>query len=556
MSTIAEAKKICPDIVIVSGEDLTRFRDVSKDLYNFLQEFVWSKKVEKLGLDEVFMDVTDMIDFNVEVLNLGDQSNSFFHLSRTDPTVGFSYDLSLTPRYTYPPTTDLLPPQISTSTPLENGKDGFLRTRLLVASHLARHLRQQLENEKGYTVSSGISTSKLLAKLAGEVHKPDAQTTILPPYENPAEVGEGNVTAFLDAHEVGRIPWIGFKLAHQLRNLVLGRTTAFNMDHVYGGAKEKVLVRDVRCSPSIGPELLERILRGPGTPQGIGGKIWELLNGVDNTEVLPARNTPKQISIEDSYLRLNTLEEVTRELKKLAESLIRRMHTDLLEDDDDNNNENDNRSASHPTMNDGPPIGAAKDGRPRPAPKRRWIACPHAIRLSTRSHLSNDPSAPSRPSLNRTSRSCPTPPFLFSLANPPTHLAAKLVTETLTPLFRRLHPEKSGWELSLVNVAVVNMVEGDGGRGVESLFRRLEERRKGDEGGSGWRGNRIVAGQRFGSEDCISSTQESNEDSEDLCSSSRDGNEGTLFQNSEQCDICGAVMPDFAMPAHERLHVI
>jgi DNA polymerase iota len=53
MSTIAEAKKICPDIVIVSGEDLTRFRDVSKDLYNFLQEFVWSKKVEKLGLDEV-----------------------------------------------------------------------------------------------------------------------------------------------------------------------------------------------------------------------------------------------------------------------------------------------------------------------------------------------------------------------------------------------------------------------------------------------------------------------------------------------------------------------
>ncbi|KAH0565256.1 hypothetical protein GP486_001353 [Trichoglossum hirsutum] len=554
MSPIAEAKKICPDIVIVSGEDLTRFRDVSKDLYNFLQEFIWSKKVERLGLDEVFMDVTDMIDFNVEVLNLNDRSNSFFHLSRTDPTVGFSYDLSLTPGYTYPSTSDLPSQRLSAPTPRESDKDGLLCIRLLVASHLARHLRQQLEADKGYTVSSGISTSKLLAKLAGEVHKPNAQTTILPPYEASAEFRESNVTAFLDAHEVGRIPWIGFKLAHQLRNLVLGRTTAFSMDHVYGGAKEKVLVRDVRCFPSVGPELLEKILRGPGTPQGIGSKTWELLNGIDNTEVLPARKTPKQISIEDSYLRLNTLEEVTTQLKKLAESLIRRMHIDLLEDDDD---ENCNRPSSpNPTTNDGPPVEAAKDGPRHPTAKKRWIACPRTIRLSTRSRSSNDPSTPARPSFNRSSRSCPAPPFLFSFAHPPIHLAAKLATETLIPLFRRLHPEKSGWDLSLVNVAVVNMVEGDGGRGVERMFKRLEERRKVTEEEYLSARSQIAAEQRFGSEDCIPSTQDSNEDLEDPRNSSRDGDGGTLFQNSEQCDICGAVMPDFAMPAHERFHAM
>ena len=48
-----EAKKKCPDLVIVLGEDLTRFRNASKDNYNFLRGYSWSNKVEKLGFDEV-----------------------------------------------------------------------------------------------------------------------------------------------------------------------------------------------------------------------------------------------------------------------------------------------------------------------------------------------------------------------------------------------------------------------------------------------------------------------------------------------------------------------
>ena len=48
-----EAKKICPDVIIVLGEDLTRFRNASKDNYNFLRGYSWSNKVEKLGFDEV-----------------------------------------------------------------------------------------------------------------------------------------------------------------------------------------------------------------------------------------------------------------------------------------------------------------------------------------------------------------------------------------------------------------------------------------------------------------------------------------------------------------------
>lgn len=53
LQLIKDAKRICPDVVIVLGEDLTRFRDASKELYRFLKGFVWGDRVEKLGFDEV-----------------------------------------------------------------------------------------------------------------------------------------------------------------------------------------------------------------------------------------------------------------------------------------------------------------------------------------------------------------------------------------------------------------------------------------------------------------------------------------------------------------------
>jgi nucleotidyltransferase/DNA polymerase involved in DNA repair len=53
LQLIREAKKICPDVVIVLGEDLAPFRDASKELYSFLRAFVWGDRVEKLGFDEV-----------------------------------------------------------------------------------------------------------------------------------------------------------------------------------------------------------------------------------------------------------------------------------------------------------------------------------------------------------------------------------------------------------------------------------------------------------------------------------------------------------------------
>lgn len=53
LQLIREAKRVCPDVVVVLGEDLARFRDASKELYSFLRAYSWNGRVERLGFDEV-----------------------------------------------------------------------------------------------------------------------------------------------------------------------------------------------------------------------------------------------------------------------------------------------------------------------------------------------------------------------------------------------------------------------------------------------------------------------------------------------------------------------
>lgn len=53
LQLITDAKRICPDVIIELGEDISKFRDASKDLYGFIKGFSWNQKVERLGFDEV-----------------------------------------------------------------------------------------------------------------------------------------------------------------------------------------------------------------------------------------------------------------------------------------------------------------------------------------------------------------------------------------------------------------------------------------------------------------------------------------------------------------------
>lgn len=446
-----------------------------------------------------------MIDHNVGLLNPNDLENSFFCLSRQDPAVGFTYDATKFHGHTYPPDDeDRMPAG------LQPGTDP-LYVKLLVASHLAGHLRRRLEHDKGYTATVGVSTCKVLSKVAGSAHKPDSQTALLPPYDWTGQDPQSNVIKFLDSHEIRKIPGIGSKIARSLKTHLIesgprmGSTDRSSID-------DKITVHDVRHFPGMGPALLDEILGGPGSLKGVGTRIWNLIHGVDDSEVLEARDFPTQISIEDSYRQLDTFEDVKRELISLSTSLIRRMRADLIEKSDD------------------------KD------PEVRWLAHPRTLRLSTRPKSPPAMSGARAHGFNRTSRSAPLPQYIFSLEESIDSLGERLVHEVVIPMFRKLHPERSGWSLSLLNVAVTNMVESAGeqkwssGRDIKQMFQQQETVLK------DWK----VPEPRPTQPDpdlAVSQSHSVWEESDD---------EESI--PSVICGICGASIPYFAQVAHEVYH--
>ena len=506
---------------------------------------------------KVFMDVTDMVEYNVTLLNPNNLTASFFHLHYGDPTIGFPYDASSI-------SGGICPANAENKACCDSEDSESLFRRLCLGSHLAEYLRHLLEEHKGYTSTVGISTNKLISKLVGNVNKPKGQTTLIPPYL-PRHDGTSHVNEFIDGHDIGKVPGVGFKIAQKIRSHVLGRLAAHDTGLVYGGTKENVKVGDVRLYRGMGPTLLERILNGPGVPKDLPGKVWGLLNGVDDSEVMKGREIPQQISIEDSYIRLDTLAEVRTKLKMLAASLIKRMRIDLttcLEDE---------LEEARPDAEDAP-------SKPVVGPATlRWIAHPQTIRLSTRPRSAFNPDSTYPRTFTRISKSGPMPTFVFSLNSSIDDLSEKLLIETLVPLFRKLHPEKSGWNLSLVNICASNMAmtASDGrdgaGRDISKMFRRQHQVLKDwkvediemtpldDELDKSKPGmviqmedsNKMVtataqADFTYGSEDVQVWTQESDISAWD--SEDEDTDIG------EVCRTCGAVMPDFAMVAHDRFH--
>lgn len=543
LQLVKDAKRTCPEVIIELGEDISRFRDASKELYSFLKAYTWNGKVERLGFDEVWMDVTDMIDYNMDVMNKHGLEHSFFHLAKDDPTEGFSFDATCIAGLAYPNDYHYQ----------EDAELDDLTLRLRLGSHLALYMRHQLEQQKGYTSTVGIATNKLLAKLVGNLNKPKGQTTVMPPLVDISDVAS-HATSFMDGHDIGKVPGIGFKLAQKIREHCLHRPANFDHGLVYGGTKEKVTVADVRKDKSVEPEMLEKLLAGPGSPHGIGYKVWCLLHGVDDSEVKQAKPVPSQISIEDSYIRLDTMPELLKELSMLSRSLLTRIRIDLLgeEDDFDDSNDEQERDANKAISVSG----------------KKWLAHPKTLRLTTRPRQPLQPDGTRVRSFKRISHSGPLPTFVFNLSISVDILAEKLVQETLIGMFRKLHPEKAGWNLSLVNLAVTNMAETAGesktanGRDISNMFKRqdvvLKDFRVTDSGelecdrSADATEDGSPVPHAFETEGKDQQSPQPHVQAFDIDNAWDD--DETMTDLEEACSICGARLPEFAMIAHRRYH--
>jgi len=261
---------------------------------------------------------------------------------------------------------------------------------------------------------------------------------------------------------------------------------------------------------------------------------------------------------------------VLKQLKMLSCSLVERMRIDLVTSDDEETNFSlQDREFEHGRLAEhgitdyegrhtmvNAELSANPTNLKGKAPGK-WLAHPKTIRLSTRPRLPLNPDGTRSRSFKRISHSAPLPNYVLSLTDGVDSLAERLVHDTLLGMFRKLHPEKAGWNLSLVNLAVTNMAEAGGesktanGRDISSMFRRQESVHK--------EFTAYADEQPTPQTDSISQTG-ATETRPSLVDSNLDMEDNTWAEeedgDNERCGICGMSAPMFAMPAHMRFHEV
>ncbi|XP_008833899.1 DNA polymerase iota isoform X1 [Nannospalax galili] len=176
LMSVRDAKEKCPQLVLVNGEDLTRYREMSYKVTELLEEF--SPVVERLGFDENFVDLTEMVEKRLEQL----QSDELPLVT----VLGHVYN--------------------NQSVNLHD----ITHMRLLVGSQIAAEMREAMYNQLGLTGCAGVAPNKLLAKLVSGVFKPNQQTVLLP---------ESCQDLIHSLNHIKEIPGIGYKTAKRLEVL-------------------------------------------------------------------------------------------------------------------------------------------------------------------------------------------------------------------------------------------------------------------------------------------------------------------------------------------------
>jgi len=299
LMSIKEARRRCPDIVLVSGEDLTPYREGSKAMRGVLRRYGPSQKV---GLDEVFVDVTEEVEKRLLKSSLHPDGGGQ-DLGGVDSWGG---------GHLYSPEVPLLQdnqhrimdlressrniPVVRDSKMASNiYSDNLWYKKLLVGSVIAAEAREAVRRETGIRTSAGIACNRLLAKLVSGLHKPDGQTTILPVH----------AAGFVAPLDVRILHGVGHKLQAELN--MLGITT----------------VGQLRSWPR--HQLVQRF--GPR----IAGFLAEARWGKDSSQVVE-QGPSNTVSVEDSFRHCRGMTAAAHVVTVLAPDLLAR----LREEDEEN----------------------------------------------------------------------------------------------------------------------------------------------------------------------------------------------------------------------------
>lgn len=297
LMSIVEGMAKCPDLIIVNGEDLSYFRKVSMQVFKLVSSMIWGGKVEKLGMDELFCDCTEMIDAQMLEWEQNQQSSSF--------PVPIGY---------------VLPAEMehAMQTVRLERLDRQAR-KLFLGTLLAQQIRTRVAEEVGLTSSAGVASSKLMAKLVGNTHKPNQQTVF-------ASISPDRTILdnqlFLDPYPLRSLNGFGSMIVEKLCT-VAAKSVGFDEKDFPSSQLTVSLARQIFDRQSLRDLFGERL----------GARLLNLLHGKDDELVNKAPEYPNQISIEDTYRQLHG-EAILEQMHILSGSLIRRLETELLETDE------------------------------------------------------------------------------------------------------------------------------------------------------------------------------------------------------------------------------
>ncbi|XP_064295325.1 DNA polymerase iota isoform X1 [Phalacrocorax carbo] len=176
LMSVKDAKEKCPQLILVNGEDLTPYREMSYKVTELLGEFC--PLVERLGFDENFVDITEIVEKRLKQLQGSGCSGACVSGHVYNHRAINLHDTT--------------------------------HARLVIGSQVAEELREAVYARLGLTGCAGVASNKLLSKLVSGTFKPNQQTVLLP---------ESCQDLMRSLDRIQKVPGIGYKMTKRLEAL-------------------------------------------------------------------------------------------------------------------------------------------------------------------------------------------------------------------------------------------------------------------------------------------------------------------------------------------------
>lgn len=352
LSRVNDVIKNFPQVSVVNGEDLTKYKAEGQRIFEYLRDqVVPDSQVERIGMEEIRINLESVIDCNIvslKKIGIGslDDLTEFVNDPAFEELMGNGWKLSLTLNgSSYFDCPDFffnyagsVPQSLLDRLPADLCVTSL---RLYIASHISYYIMQRLYMEQKYSISVGCASNPAMAKIICGERKPLGL----------AILEEEFFQDHLDQLYIRQIPGFGRKISSEIAKAIYLRTGQKHQE--MDPSKETIHFvssdDEETAEPTAARTLKVKYIRdhlplkgGTSTFYSLFGpklaeKLWALLHG--KLETSPEGQTsgkeyPKTISVEDTHpgLQKNPIRET---ILLLSERLLTQLENACYDTDNE-----------------------------------------------------------------------------------------------------------------------------------------------------------------------------------------------------------------------------